>query len=220
MTTQHYTVRGRAEIGEECWHCDGRGTLWREVEVEEIIELADDDLAEEAADAGPTAQIAEQALDDYAQRHDCTDWRWLRPPEIAIGAQPSPARMMAATGAASLFDLLPAAQPPEARDRPHTTPTPWRYQRAWRWRPTEPITVPGYAYQVSAAGPTPWPVALAVMPADAQLITAAPDLLRCCRRVLDELEADQKSAHTTPPEVLKTWLRNAIAQATGEEVQP
>lgn len=218
MTAQHYTVRGRAEIGEECWHCDGRGTLWREIEVEEIVELDDEALVEEVADAGPansvhSVQLAEQALDDYAQRHDCTDWRWLRPPEIAIGAQPSPARVMAASGAASLFDL-PGARLPEAVDRPHTTATPWRCQ------PADPIPAPGYAYQVSAAGPTPWPVALAVMPADARLITAAPDLLRCCRRVLAELEADQNKAHTAPPEVLKTWLRNAIAQAADEEVQP
>lgn len=90
----------------------------------------------------------------------------------------------------------------------------------WHWCPVETITSPGFAYQVSAAGPTPWPVALAVLPADAALIAAAPELLRVCRLVLTrlDLEAREHPGATFPAAALRGDLRAAIAQATGEEV--
>lgn len=198
-----YTVRGRAQIGAPCPHCEGSGTLWEDSEVEEII-TPDDETSSEA--------LAEQALDNWAQRNDCTDWGWLRPPEIEIGAQPSPARVMAASGATSLFDLVPMAAEPAPADlgecahcgRRNTLHT---YQPAYApHRPPQRLCADCYNR--------------ANMAAEDRLQRAAPDLLRACRLVLTrlDLEAAEHPGATFPAAALRSDLRAAITLAIGEEV--
>lgn len=97
--------------------------------------------------------------------------------------------------------------------------TPSNHFTPWRYQPADPIPTPGYAYQVSATGPTPWPVALAVLPADARLIAAAPDLLRVCRLVLTRLDlaAAERPGAIFPAAALRSDLRAAINKATTDD---
>ena len=80
---------------------------------------------------------------------------------------------------------LPSQAPAVAGQDPAgaSTPRPDALTTA-PWAVTEgPAPLPGYAYQVTSAGPTPWPVALAVTPADAQAIRAIPDMLATLRAI-------------------------------------
>ena len=89
----------------------------------------------------------------------------------------------------------------------------------WEIKELESCPLPAYGYQVQAEArgryENPWPVALVIMPADADLVAAAPELLDACRA----FQAWWHGSHSTPKWVdlqrTVALTQAAIAKAEG-----
>ena len=100
-----YKVTGRAKMQEACWHCDGQGYTVSTHNIE--LEIEADSITSLSNAKTKGYDIAEAALQQYAEQSDLSDGEWDRPPKIEEieDDEPSPAVVMRAAGVPDLFSL-------------------------------------------------------------------------------------------------------------------
>lgn len=95
----YFRIMGRICYDKTCTFCDGAGFVSHDTDHETVVESFEDASREELADL---------ALEAFMRNTSVADAEWALPlDEIIIEPYtPSPAEVMARTGAPTLFDLL------------------------------------------------------------------------------------------------------------------